>query len=277
MKNLGITRKGRFSILDITLLMSKINGRSMIKKLLDFFEKEERKKLVLESVVEEYIKTGEPVSSKAICFNYEIFVSSATIRNDFLKLTQDGYLHKLHASSGRVPTNKAWKFFRDNIVNAVFDGHKEEVRDLKESLNKKIRKSVKPEELEKLLEILAKESYSFGFCYLTDKGEVVKKGLKYVFSRALVDNYEEKADDVLMTIKKIVEAWDNLDEKLKKISIKKSPLILIGKENPFIKDDDFSSLMTETLDKKYVLGILGPKRMSYDRNLVLLDTIAEMI
>ena len=66
---------------------------------------DERKKRVLQAIVESYIQTAEPVSSNAI-MNFEgLECSSATIRNEMAELEKMGYLEKPHTSAGRVPTN----------------------------------------------------------------------------------------------------------------------------------------------------------------------------
>ena len=272
MKNLGITRKGRFSILDITLLMSKINGRSMIKKLLDFFEKEERKKLVLESVVEEYIKTGEPVSSKAICFNYEIFVSSATIRNDFLKLTQDGYLHKLHASSGRVPTNKAWKFFIENLAQD------QETERWREKWRLLWQDKLLIYGWEETLNLITRQLNIFSFCYLPQDNEVKKCGFGYLLNDLLEELLRNRKNNYLETdlIENLVTSLENFDNNVKSFNITTDEEIFVGNKIPFIKLDCLSTIIVKTKNTKTLVGILGNKRMAYAKNLGLLRLVADI-
>ena len=71
---------------------------------------DDRKKRVLQAIIEEYINTAEPVSSKAIVENYGLNYSSATIRNEMASLEKDGFLEKTHTSSGRIPSEKGYKF-----------------------------------------------------------------------------------------------------------------------------------------------------------------------
>ena len=74
----------------------------------------ERKENVLKLIVEEYIKTIKPVGSKNIC---EVLnCSSATIRNEMQALEEDGYLEKTHTSSGRVPSEKGYRYYVDNLM-----------------------------------------------------------------------------------------------------------------------------------------------------------------
>lgn len=76
-----------------------------------------RKKQVLQAIIEEYINTAEPVSSATILENYDLNCSSATIRNDMVELEQIGYLEKPHTSAGRVPSVKGYRFYVDELLN----------------------------------------------------------------------------------------------------------------------------------------------------------------
>lgn len=77
-----------------------------------------RKKDVLKAVVETYVKDAVPVSSKKIAEKSFSGVSSATIRNDLAVLEETGYLSHTHVSSGRIPTDKGYRFFVDNFVDS---------------------------------------------------------------------------------------------------------------------------------------------------------------
>lgn len=72
---------------------------------------------ILAAIVDEYIKTGEPVGSKALAQRDDISVSSATIRNTMAALEQEGYLDHPHTSAGRVPTFKGFRFYIDNLMS----------------------------------------------------------------------------------------------------------------------------------------------------------------
>ena len=76
----------------------------------------ERKKRVLQAIVEEYIKTAEPVSSNAIMNLEGLEYSSATIRNEMAELEKLGYIEKTHISSGRVPSEKGYRFYVDELL-----------------------------------------------------------------------------------------------------------------------------------------------------------------
>lgn len=72
---------------------------------------------ILGAIVDEYIKTGEPVGSKALAARDDISVSSATIRNTMAALEQEGYLDHPHTSAGRVPTFMGFRYYIDNLMS----------------------------------------------------------------------------------------------------------------------------------------------------------------
>jgi len=78
----------------------------------------ERNTAVLRSIIEDFILTNEPVSSKALLERHQFGVSSATIRNDMAVLEEEGYIQAPHTSSGRVPTDKGYRVFVDQMINA---------------------------------------------------------------------------------------------------------------------------------------------------------------
>src|SRR3989344_9462666 len=76
----------------------------------------ERQQKLLERIIREYVHTAEPVSSKALENSGFLDVSSATIRGEMNELEKMGYLEQRHTSAGRIPTDKAYRFFVDNVV-----------------------------------------------------------------------------------------------------------------------------------------------------------------
>ncbi|BDV02420.1 MAG: heat-inducible transcription repressor HrcA [Candidatus Hepatoplasma vulgare] len=76
----------------------------------------ERQKKLLYLIVFDYIKYGNPISSFSLLKNHDnINLSSATLRNEMLSLEKEGYIEKAHKSSGRIPTNKGYEFYIENI------------------------------------------------------------------------------------------------------------------------------------------------------------------
>ncbi|MFM7069876.1 MAG: heat-inducible transcriptional repressor HrcA [Actinomycetes bacterium] len=76
---------------------------------------DDRKSAILRAVVQQYIETAQPVGSSAVADRNDVGVSSATVRNDMTVLERDGYLVQPHTSAGRIPTEKAYRFFVDGL------------------------------------------------------------------------------------------------------------------------------------------------------------------
>ena len=97
--------------------------------------------MILMTVVNEYIKTAQPVGSQAVCSARNFNVSSATLRNELALLEDNGYLSHPHTSSGRVPTDKGYRFFVDAITEERKKGIKK-VKNIAGRLNHPKEKEV---------------------------------------------------------------------------------------------------------------------------------------
>lgn len=71
---------------------------------------------LLKAVIDEYIKTAEPVGSVELVDKYNFKCSAATVRNEMARLIEDGFLAMLHTSSGRVPTKMAYRYYLDQLM-----------------------------------------------------------------------------------------------------------------------------------------------------------------
>lgn len=79
-------------------------------------ELDDRKKLVLKAIVDDYIESAEPVGSRTLARKHDLGVSPATIRNEMADLEMLGYLEHLHTSSGRIPSSKGYRFYVDGLI-----------------------------------------------------------------------------------------------------------------------------------------------------------------
>ena len=79
---------------------------------------DDRKLKVLLAIINSYISSAEPIGSRTITKKYNLGVSSATIRNEMSDLEDLGYLNKPHSSAGRVPSDKAYRFYVDELLKS---------------------------------------------------------------------------------------------------------------------------------------------------------------
>ena len=77
----------------------------------------ERKLKILQAIIYDFIKTAEPVGSRTLSKNYDLGISPATIRNEMSDLEEMGYLSHPHTSSGRVPSEKAYRLYVDRMMD----------------------------------------------------------------------------------------------------------------------------------------------------------------
>jgi heat-inducible transcriptional repressor len=77
---------------------------------------DERKRQVLQAIIDDYISTAEPIGSRTIARKYGLGVSPATIRNEMSDLEMLGYLEQPHASAGRIPSAKGYRFYVDCLM-----------------------------------------------------------------------------------------------------------------------------------------------------------------
>jgi len=79
---------------------------------------EDRKIKILQAIINDYIRTGDPVGSRTIAKNYNLGIGSATIRNEMADLEDMGYLEQPHASAGRIPSSKGYRLYVDKLMDS---------------------------------------------------------------------------------------------------------------------------------------------------------------
>jgi heat-inducible transcriptional repressor len=85
-------------------------------RILSTEDQEDRKRKLLQAVIHQFIKSGKPVGSHTLAEEYRLDLSPATIRNVLADLETEGFLTHPHTSAGRVPTDKAYRFYVDSLV-----------------------------------------------------------------------------------------------------------------------------------------------------------------
>ena len=94
---------------------------------------DERKYIILQAIIRNYLETGEPVGSRTISKYTDLNLSSATIRNEMADLEELGYIIQPHTSAGRIPSDKGYRLYVDKMM----EEKEREVEEMKESLLEK--------------------------------------------------------------------------------------------------------------------------------------------
>ncbi len=226
----------------------------------------ERQGEILNGVVEEYVRKARPVSSQLVLKNQKLSVCPATVRNEMQELTDQGYLSQPHTSAGRVPTDKGYRHFVDGFLQKGFR-EREEMPASSEKQAEDLLMFTR-----RVTKILAEESSNLALGYLYSENIMWKEGWSDVLRKPEFKESE--------CVSRFVRMLEDLEDKASDFSPSPEIQIYIGRENPFSKAADFGIIASSCLfpgNCRGFLTIVGPKRMSYDRNINLIDAIIKWI
>jgi len=225
----------------------------------------ERQGKILNTLIEEYIDLAQPVSSQLLEKKYDFGICPATIRIEMQKLTDKGFLHQPHTSAGRVPTDKGLRLFVDNLLE-------------KELKNFEIASWFKDEDeddikfIQSLTKNLAHLSGALALGYLEKENVFWKEGWEEILKEP---EFGEK--DFALNFAEFLENFEN---NIGNFEINSGIKIYIGKENPFKKAKDFTVITSKChlpAGDGAILSLLGPKRMAYDTNIGLIDSLVRLM
>jgi transcriptional regulator of heat shock response len=226
----------------------------------------ERQKKILLAIIESYITSAEPVGSKKLMSEYNFNVSSATIRNEMAELEAGDFISQPHTSSGRIPTEIGFRMFIDEMVEESFP----EIHNLEKEIEVHLQENKQEEYIRYILGVLTKMSQGVAFMSLPT-GKSYLLGI----SNLLMQPEFRKSSYEASTIIKILEDHDNFLDLLEKLPITNKVNIFLGKENilPEIQSCSIIASKIEQENYKGYIGILGPMRMHYPKNVALIKVI----
>ncbi|MDP4001155.1 MAG: hypothetical protein Q8P83_02855 [bacterium] len=228
-----------------------------------------RQQKVLAAVIKEYSETVCPVGSKELVNNYNFKESSATIRNDMAVLEKQGFINQPHKSAGRVPTDKGYRLFVNELMRRFEISEKERKLLRSQLLN---LQSEYQQLGNKLTNLISEVSGSAAIALLPDQTSIT--GLSH-----LLGDPELKDDKAVSQVAELFDHLDRYAPKLLKGAYGKTETF-IGGESPLPVPKDLSLVVSSIRlkgNKKGVIGILGPKRMSYAKNLSILEYLSKLI
>jgi len=235
-------------------------------------DKETRKRAVLATAINRYIKNPVPVASDEIAREFN--VSSATIRNVFAELEADGYLMHPHTSAGRIPTDKGYRYYVDFLLSQL---------ELLDDEKQKIICSYK-REITKLEDVLEKTSdlvsrathYASIVSFLDWQDRYFYRGVNFVLEQPEFQDLTK----MRLLIRMIEEKQDLLDIINRDFKEKEKVKIYIGQELG-VPDMGNCSLIVSSykINDKPVgrLAILGPTRMEYNHIIPTLEYVSNVL
>lgn len=156
-------------------------------------ELDDRKVKILKAVIQNYLETGEPVGSRTISKYTDLKLSSATIRNEMADLEEQGYIVQPHTSAGRIPTDKGYRLYVDDMMKQKaeeLEGRENDVKDkekelesMREFLNEKVDRV--EELLQNVAKVLAKDT---NYATMVTTPQVKGNRLKFVQLSQLESN-----------------------------------------------------------------------------------------
>ncbi len=213
---------------------------------------------ILNVIIKEYSLTGNPVGSEIIEKKYKIGVSPATIRNEMVELAKKGYLKKEYFSSGRVPSAKGFRFYINNLMKE---------KELSTSDEVSFKNSVWDDRaqthrlLSHAVKILSKKTGLLSLV-ATNSGDLYYSGIANILSQpeffdlGVTRNIFELIDEI--------NYWERV---LNRFTSEEELVYLLGEED--FRDPVFEPCASifgnfEGEKTKGIIGVVGPKRMSYE-------------
>jgi len=138
-----------------------------------------RQTQILKAIIEEYIDTALPIGSDTLDKKFNLGISSATIRNEMVTLTETGYLKQPHTSAGRVPTPRALKFYIDQLMDEKRMSVADEVKTKAEMMGVK---NDLDDLMQETTQMLAQRTKTLAVAALDDDDRVWHSGYSNVFT-----------------------------------------------------------------------------------------------
>ena len=224
----------------------------------------DRRQIILRALIEEYILHAAPVGSKTIVDNYDVDVSSATVRNDLNFLEECGFITQPHTSAGRIPTEAGYREFVDFLFNNEFED--EEVDEFEPYMSE-IKQSA--DEIDEMLEGISKRlaGITHNLSVISSNREkakhahISKRGISSIMRQP---EFKDSAN--LLPLMEILEDDTVLYRVLNATSDGETLAVRIGHENA---SNNLSGVSIVTAcfgngPDTGVVAVIGPTRMNYE-------------
>jgi transcriptional regulator of heat shock response len=212
----------------------------------------------LTCAIEEYIRTAEPISSQSLTKGHGLEVSSATIRNWFATLEEEGYLTQPHTSAGRIPTEKGYRWYVSRFGEVEYSHENEDA----------IKRSIYEHRDAKHAAKTCAELTGLAVFLGSGASDTYYTGLTQLFSQPEFRDWSR-----VISMSSILDQLDRQLNQLRKNQYE-VPTILIGEACPF---GNASSSVLLTLPDQMLFGVLGPLRMDYRRTRDIMSEIQKQL
>jgi len=213
----------------------------------------DRQKQILSAIVEQYAEVAAPVGSSLLAKVFK--VSSATIRAEMAELERAGYILQPHTSAGRVPSDKGYRFY----VNNLADNHELSAPERRgeRALTARVQDGGVPERaIRNAVDTLVELTHNLGLA--TIGNQLYMSGLSNLFGQPEFMHAGQ--------VQQVARLLDNLEPWLREAAPNQPLSVYIGSENPIGRAAGCSLIISKFnspySDRSYI-GVLGPTRQSY--------------
>ena len=213
----------------------------------------DRQQKILSAIVEQYAEVASPVGSTLLAKLFD--VSSATIRSEMAELERLGYIFQPHTSAGRVPTDKGYRFYVNNLSEAAENGLS--AGRGQKALAARVQHAGSPERMiRNAVDTLVELTHNLGLA--TIGPQLYMSGLSNLFGQPEFVN--------AVQVQQVARLLDNLEPWLREAAPNEPLSVYIGSENPIGRTAGVSLIISRFRspfsDRSYI-GTLGPTRQSY--------------
>lgn len=234
-----------------------------------------RKQKIFYAIIESFINTAKPVGSKTVIIHYHLDVSPATVRNDMLFLEKAGFISQPYTSAGRVPTESGYRLYIDELIEKDKDDMRQQIIQYLHDLKKAHDLAKQKEKIYDAVALISRAVNNLSFATLPGKKQTFYLGLAQTLKQPEFIEQPLQASQVI----EVLEEGDHFSNTLKSLNIDDDVKIFIGKEN-LIKEIESCSLIVtqyQLEDYKGYMGIIGPTRMNYPFNIVIIEEVKKLL
>lgn len=228
----------------------------------------ERQKQLLSAIVEQYAEVASPVGSSLLAKAFS--VSSATVRAEMAELEKGGFIHQPHTSAGRVPTDKGYRFYVNNLTSETETAKERAVeRRAEKALTARVQHGGLPDRtIRNAVDTLVELTHNLGLATIGQ--QLYMSGLSNLFGQP----------EFIQTgqVQQVAQLLDNLEPWLREAAPNEPLSVYIGRENPIGRSAGCSLIVSRFRspysDRSYI-GVLGPTRQNYRDTMTLVRHAGE--
>ncbi len=225
-----------------------------------------RQQQILRAIVEQYAEVASPVGSSLLAKVFD--VSSATVRAEMAELERGGYIMQPHTSAGRIPTDKGYRLYVNNLTEGGEHDILAEKRG-ERALVQRVQAGGAPErQIRNAVDTLVQLTQNLGLA--TIGNQLYMSGLSNLFGQPEFMNGQQ--------VQQVARLLDNLEPWLREAAPNEPLSVYIGQENPIGRTAGCSLIISRFRspfsDRSYI-GLLGPTRQSYRESMLLVRRAGE--